>query len=56
MGITEKRLLRSGTALAEFSSVGQGPLDLSELPVRVDRETAAKLLTKSLFPDPSSHA
>jgi hypothetical protein len=49
VGITEKQLLRSGTVLAEFSSVRQGPPDISELPVRVDRETAAKLLTKYFF-------
>ena len=35
----EKRTLKGGVALP----------DLSELPVRVDRETAAKLLTKYYF-------
>jgi hypothetical protein len=41
MGMTdiEKRALKGGAALP----------DLSEFPVRVDRETAAKLLTKYYF-------
>jgi hypothetical protein len=45
----EKRLLKGGRALPDLSNLPRGPPDLNELPVRVDRETAAKLLTRYYF-------
>ena len=46
MGMTniERRLLKGGA-----SSVGSAAADLADLPVRVTREDAARLLTKYFF-------